>query len=457
MAGLRIRSMAAHEVALALDWAAAEGWNPGLADAGPFACVDPEGFLIGELDGAPASIIAVVNYDARFAFLGFYIVRPDLRGRGFGFRIWQAGHRACRARARSASTASWRSRTTTASPGSRSPMTTSATAARCRLSLRGGCDRAAVGIAVRRPSPRDDATVFPAARPAFLRAWLAAPGHVGRALMRDGRLAAWGVIRPCRGGRKIGPLVADDRAAAEAVFAALPRRRGRRGVSRRAAAEPRGHRAGRGAWPRAGVSDRADVFRRDPRRGARTGVRRDDVRAGLNVRGHGSALSARGRSSIIRATIAKGPSVMRRLMSVMSGLMLAAGLVLVCAPPVSAQTALEGSWNATRAERDGKAADDVVGHRLAFAGKRFEIRSNDGKTLYAAPQNRPAREAGGHRLREHARRRQGAGVAGHLHARRRHADHLRQCAESRKRRPAAFEAKRASGYVLVTFARARQP
>lgn len=39
--------------------------------------------------------------------------------------------------------------------------------------------------------------------------------------MRDGRLVAWGVIRPCRTGRKIGPLVADDRAAAECVLAAL--------------------------------------------------------------------------------------------------------------------------------------------------------------------------------------------------------------------------------------------
>ena len=86
---------------------------------------------------------------------------------------------------------------------------------------------------------------------------------------------------------------------------------------------------------------------------------------------------------------------MGRLMSVMSGLMLAAGLVLVCAPPASAQTALEGNWNATRAERDGKAADDVVGHRLALAGNRFEIRSNDGKTLYAGtfrtdPRAKPA-------------------------------------------------------------------
>ena len=39
--------------------------------------------------------------------------------------------------------------------------------------------------------------------------------------MRDGRLAGWGVIRPCRKGLKIGPLVADDRATAEAVLSAL--------------------------------------------------------------------------------------------------------------------------------------------------------------------------------------------------------------------------------------------
>ncbi len=64
----------------------------------------------------------------------------------------------------------------------------------------------------------DDA--FPAPRTAFLRAWITARGHIGRALVRGGKLA-WGVIRPCRRGHKIGPLVADDRAAAEAVLAAL--------------------------------------------------------------------------------------------------------------------------------------------------------------------------------------------------------------------------------------------
>lgn len=72
-------------------------------------------------------------------------------------------------------------------------------------------------------SEGDDATVFPAARPAFLHAWLRAEGHVGRTVTRDGRLAAWGVARPCRRGRKIGPLIADDCSAADAVLAALVR------------------------------------------------------------------------------------------------------------------------------------------------------------------------------------------------------------------------------------------
>jgi hypothetical protein len=39
--------------------------------------------------------------------------------------------------------------------------------------------------------------------------------------VRDGGLAGWGVIRPCRKGRKIGPLAADDLAAAELVLSAL--------------------------------------------------------------------------------------------------------------------------------------------------------------------------------------------------------------------------------------------
>jgi uncharacterized protein (TIGR03067 family) len=76
---------------------------------------------------------------------------------------------------------------------------------------------------------------------------------------------------------------------------------------------------------------------------------------------------------------------MRRLISaICAGLILGAGLVLAFAQPADdAQQKLQGTWTATKAERDGKAADDVVGHRLSFTSNRFQIMSKDGKPLYA--------------------------------------------------------------------------
>ena len=76
---------------------------------------------------------------------------------------------------------------------------------------------------------------------------------------------------------------------------------------------------------------------------------------------------------------------MQRLISaICAGLILGAGLVLAFAQPADdAQQKLQGTWTATKAERDGKAADDVVGHRLSFTGNSFQILSKDGKPLYA--------------------------------------------------------------------------
>ena len=220
MNDLHIRTMHPDEISIAVNWAAAEGWNPGLADAACFAAADPQGFLIGEFDGAPAATVSCVNYDPIFAFLGFYIVREDLRGRGYGLRIWDAA---------------------IAHAGSR-VIGLDGVVAQQDNYRKSGFELAYANVryggTVAAPdAPRTnvvavtdiplatleayDATVFPAPRAAFLRAWIGAPGHVGRALVRDGRLAGWGVIRPCRKGRKIGPLVADDRATAEAILSAL--------------------------------------------------------------------------------------------------------------------------------------------------------------------------------------------------------------------------------------------
>jgi hypothetical protein len=207
------------EIALAADWAAAEGWNPGLADAACFATVDPAGFLIGELDGAPAATISCVNYDARFAFLGFYIVRPDLRGRGYGLRMWAAAiaHAGTRVVGLDGVVAQQQNYRKSGFALAYANIRYGGTVAAPSTPP----DAIALAEVPFAAVEADDATVFPAPRAAFLRAWIDTPGHVGRALVRDGKLAAWGVIRPCRTGCKIGPLVADDRAAAERVFAAL--------------------------------------------------------------------------------------------------------------------------------------------------------------------------------------------------------------------------------------------
>ena len=219
--GLTIRAMRPEEIPLAIDWAAGEGWNPGLADANGFAAVDREGFLIAELGGTPAAVISVVNYDQAFSFLGFYIVRPELRGRGLGFELWQAGLAHAGGR----------------SIGLDGVVTQQANYARQGFAFSHRNIRyRAIGAAGTETGGEattdlrdvafaqlvaDDARVFPAARPAFLKAWLDTPGHVGRAVLRRGRLAGWGVIRLARAGFKIGPLNAEDPQAAAAVLAAL--------------------------------------------------------------------------------------------------------------------------------------------------------------------------------------------------------------------------------------------
>ena len=216
------------EIPIAVDWAAAEGWNPGLADDACFATVDPQGFLIGEVEGEAAATVSCVNYDASFAFLGFYIVRADLRGRGYGLQIWNAaiahaGPRVIGLDGVVAQQQNYRkSGFELAYANIRYGGTIAAPEApRAQINAQVNAQVIALSEIPMAHMEAYDATVFPAPRPAFLRAWIRAPGHIGRAVVRDGRLAGWGVIRPCRKGRKIGPLVADDRAAAEVVLSAL--------------------------------------------------------------------------------------------------------------------------------------------------------------------------------------------------------------------------------------------
>jgi hypothetical protein len=216
-----IRVMTRAELDLAVDWAAQEGWNPGFDDARAFHAADPLGFFVGVHDGDPVASISLIAYDEVFAFLGFYIVKPMLRGRGFGLALWRA------AMAR-------RGRPLTGLDG---VVTQQANYAKSgfRLAYRNirfGGPAPAVATEAAHPIvsvadlPFDrvlayDRMFFPAPRPAFLSLWLAPRLGAALAMIDGDQIIGLGAIRNCRQGFKIGPLYADDEGVAQVLFLRL--------------------------------------------------------------------------------------------------------------------------------------------------------------------------------------------------------------------------------------------
>lgn len=148
---------------------------------------------------------------------------------------------------------------------------------------------------------------------------------------------------------------------------------------------------------------------------------------------------------------------MRRMIGAMCGLILGTGLMPAFAQEAEeAQKQLQGAWEATRAERDGKAAEDVVGHRLSFTGNRFQIQSRDGKTLYEGTFRVDAKTKPAAIDFEHTKGDlKGKSWKG-IYAL--DGDTLTTCDNAGnldKGRPAAFEAKTGSGDVFITFKRAK--
>ncbi len=216
----RLITLDAAQAATAIEWAASEGWNPGLADLPCFLTQDEALFLGVEDRGALLSVIAATRYGAGFGFVGFYIARPDLRGQGHGMAVWRAGMAQLAGRLvgldgvvaqqdnyrKSGFTLAWNNIRFGGVP-QRPP-----------VPAQGIVSAAEVPFAALAALDR---SVFPAARETFLRGWIAQPGHVALAHVTDGTVNGFGVIRPAREGHKIGPLVAETPAVAQALAAAL--------------------------------------------------------------------------------------------------------------------------------------------------------------------------------------------------------------------------------------------
>jgi GNAT superfamily N-acetyltransferase len=222
---LDIRKATRDEFAIAVEWAAREGWNPGLGDLAAFHAADPAGFLIGYLDGEPAASISVVRYDGHFGFLGFYIVPPEHRGKGFGLQIWNAGlahlgRRTIGLDGVVAQQANYRkSGFELAGRNIRFTGTFSGVETPAGSQVQ-PLSRDALDEVVEYERP-----FFPANRHLFIEEWCCptrrAPTRTGVVARADGNMTGFGIIRRCRSGYKIGPLFAADQRNAAAMLSAL--------------------------------------------------------------------------------------------------------------------------------------------------------------------------------------------------------------------------------------------
>lgn len=221
--GYRIDTMTEVEARLLGEWAAAEGWNPGLRDIDVAWSYDPGAFIALRHGSELAGGGAILSYDGAAGFMGLFIVRADHRGRGLGKLLWHERLRRLRARL---------------APGA--PIGMDGVFAMVPFYEAGGFrllhrDLRFQGAGAGAPDPavvplrdiaRDelcayDRAIFGVPREGFLRRWLDQPGGTGCAL-RDARgLRGYGFLRPCRAGYKIAPLFCDDATGARRLLMSL--------------------------------------------------------------------------------------------------------------------------------------------------------------------------------------------------------------------------------------------
>ena len=86
-----MRAMRPADIPGGLRLCRASGWNQVARDWEQFLALGPDGAQVIELDGRVVGTVATMRYGGAFAWIGMVLVDPDVRGRGLGTSLLDAG------------------------------------------------------------------------------------------------------------------------------------------------------------------------------------------------------------------------------------------------------------------------------------------------------------------------------------------------------------------------------
>lgn len=215
----KISVMSQDELSTAISWARNEGWNPGVNDAAAFYQADPTGFLAGKYNDQIIATISAVKYGSDFGFIGLYIVKDEFRGKGFGFKLWEAaiaslagrniGLDGVLAQQDNYKKSGFRLAHRNIRFAGKSAKNTLPTRV------------IAAEHIVFKDIAAYDSQFFPAERNTFLKHWIAPENSQTLVITENSRILGYGSIRACDRGFKIGPLNAENSDIAVELFLAL--------------------------------------------------------------------------------------------------------------------------------------------------------------------------------------------------------------------------------------------
>ncbi|MEM8955929.1 MAG: GNAT family N-acetyltransferase [Verrucomicrobiota bacterium] len=221
---LTYRHMTRPEVDILVSWAADEGWNPGLHDAEPFWVNDPDAFIAAEREGELIGGGSITAYGDEYGFMGFFIVRPEFRGRGWGDQIWHERLRRMKARLKGGASIGLDGVFDMQGYYAKGGFVFSHRNLRCQAEIPVDyCPPPEPLVVPLQTVPFEqvaayDRACFPAERTRFLEQWIGQPDCLSLGYLRDHQLAGFGVIRRCGVGCKIGPFFVDNAKVGDALY-----------------------------------------------------------------------------------------------------------------------------------------------------------------------------------------------------------------------------------------------